>query len=236
MAHRAWDDAEQSREAFRQRQMDAIGPRYSPWLHLALTTLPGVLVVAAAVWRVRDPSLLELLAIPLTFVFANLGEWHIHRNVLHRRWKAFPILYDLHTPVHHRVYRYTSMEVRSARELKLVLIPPVGVAALVVLNLPLALGIGWLVSANVGWLYLATAGVYVVGYELSHAIYHLPADSFLGRRALVRKLRELHALHHDPRLMQRHNFNVTVPLGDWLFGTLAPADRVAEARAALRES
>jgi sterol desaturase/sphingolipid hydroxylase (fatty acid hydroxylase superfamily) len=36
----------------------------------------------------------------------------------------------------------------------------------------------------------------------------------------VRILRRHHAIHHDPRLMQRYNFNVTVPLWDWVRGTI----------------
>jgi sterol desaturase/sphingolipid hydroxylase (fatty acid hydroxylase superfamily) len=36
----------------------------------------------------------------------------------------------------------------------------------------------------------------------------------------VRKLRWLHRLHHDPRRMALCNFNITYPLGDWLFGSL----------------
>jgi sterol desaturase/sphingolipid hydroxylase (fatty acid hydroxylase superfamily) len=34
------------------------------------------------------------------------------------------------------------------------------------------------------------------------------------------RLRQLHTLHHRPELMQTHNFNITYPIGDWLFGTL----------------
>ena len=95
--------------------------------------------------------------------------------------------------------------------------------AIVLAAAPPALLAGWLLGPNVGWLVLLTAALYVVGYELSHLAYHLPEESFIGQRKLVRVMREHHARHHDPRLMQRYNFNVTVPLGDLLFGTMAPA-------------
>jgi sterol desaturase/sphingolipid hydroxylase (fatty acid hydroxylase superfamily) len=36
----------------------------------------------------------------------------------------------------------------------------------------------------------------------------------------VRALRRHHAVHHDPELMQRWNFNVTVPLWDLVRGTI----------------
>ncbi len=33
------------------------------------------------------------------------------------------------------------------------------------------------------------------------------------------RLRHHHTVHHDPRLMNRYNFNITYPIFDWLFGT-----------------
>jgi sterol desaturase/sphingolipid hydroxylase (fatty acid hydroxylase superfamily) len=47
---------------------------------------------------------------------------------------------------------------------------------------------------------------------------------------VLRALREHHARHHIPRLMQRANFNVTIPLCDWLFGTLASSEEARRAR------
>ncbi len=141
------------------------------------------------------------------------------------------VLYDRHTPMHHRIYRYGDMQVRSSRELRLVLIPAMGVIGIVIAAAPAAALTGWLFGSNVGWLFLMTASSYVVGYELSHLAYHLPEDGFIGRRWLVRVMREHHALHHDPTLMQKWNFNVTVPLADWLFRSIAPRKLVEEVRA-----
>ena len=62
----------------------------------------------------------------------------------------------------------------------------------------------------------------MVSYEVLHLCYHAPKDSFIGRRKIIRILRTHHARHHDPRRMQKYNFNVTVPLFDWIMGTMAP--------------
>jgi sterol desaturase/sphingolipid hydroxylase (fatty acid hydroxylase superfamily) len=43
----------------------------------------------------------------------------------------------------------------------------------------------------------------------------------------VGTLSRLHLQHHAPRLMMRHNFNSTYPVGDWLFGTLCRPQREA---------
>ena len=73
---------------------------------------------------------------------------------------------------------------------------------------------------NMALLFLSTCVFYTLSYEWLHLAYHLPADSFIGRRWLVRVLRRQHATHHAPELMQRWNFNVTLPLWDVLRGTL----------------
>lgn len=219
------------REQFR-RELLATEPRwYSPWVHLAATTGIGVAAFAMAVPRISGLAAVELLTIPVVFIAANVGEWYAHRNLLHRRWKPMAVLYDQHTPMHHRMYRYGDMEIRSWRELRFVLIPAMGVLGIVLATAPAAALAGLFLGPNVAWLFLVTAALYVVGYELSHLAYHLPRNGFVGRLALVRILREQHALHHDPRLMQRYNMNVTIPLADWIFGTMAPRDLVEQARA-----
>ncbi len=218
-----------SREAFRQGMLDRIPGWYSPWLHLAGTTGVGVVAVILALVNIAGLRAVELLVVPVVFLISNLAEWHAHRNLLHRRFVPMAVLYDRHTPEHHRVYRYESMAITDVRELRLVLIPAMGVFGIVLAAAPAAALAGWLISANVGWLFLLTSALYVVSYELTHLCYHLPPDSFIGRRRLIALMREHHARHHDPRLMQRWNFNVTVPLGDLLFGTMAPRELLAPA-------
>ena len=47
--------------------------------------------------------------------------------------------------------------------------------------------------------------------------------------AILGVLRRHHAWHHTPELMQRWNFNVTVPLADWILRTIHPGTRDAAA-------
>jgi len=60
-----------------------------------------------------------------------------------------------------------------------------------------------------------------VSYEWLHLSYHLPHDHLVGRSRIIRALRRHHTIHHDPRLMQRWNLNVTVPLWDVVMRTVA---------------
>jgi len=200
--------------------LQTIPKNYRPWLHLATTAGSGLIVLGIACGFIEHLTAWELLTIPAVFVLANAAEWRAHKHLLHRRTFPFHILYDRHTPQHHVLYTFDRMAIESYRELKLVLVPAFGVAAIVLAIAPPALLLGWLVSENAAWLVVATGALYVVFYEVAHLSYHLPASHPVSRWSLVRKLREQHRRHHDPRLMQRFNFNVTVPLWDWVRGTL----------------
>src|SRR6266851_1915254 len=66
------------------------------------------------------------------------------------------------------------------------------------------------------WLVVFFFGLFVVtamAYFLLYEWFHLAAHLGFGRH---------HAAHHDPRAMTAHNFNITFPICDKLFGTCAP--------------
>ncbi len=226
---RQLDDAEiealqTRRDEVRAKALASIASWYVPWLHLCVTAGIGVAGAVAAVWHLHDVRAIEWLVVPGVFTLSNAVEWRAHRNVLHRRWRPIAVLYDRHTPMHHMVFQYHDMAMRSSREFALVLIPSAGVAAVIAMLAPFAYIAGRFVTPNCGWLVLMTGSLYVMTYELTHLAYHLPPDSFIGRLSLIRVLREHHARHHDPRLMQKWNFNVTVPLFDWVYGTIAKGE------------
>jgi sterol desaturase/sphingolipid hydroxylase (fatty acid hydroxylase superfamily) len=124
--------------------------------------------------------------------------------------------------MHHVIYIENDMALRSTQEFRLVLMPAMGILGIVVATAPFALAVGQLWSPSAGWLFLVSSSAYMVGYEVLHLCYHAPKESFIGRLGLIAKLRAHHAKHHDPRFMQRYNFNVNIPLFDWLMGTMAP--------------
>ncbi|HEV8321004.1 MAG TPA: sterol desaturase family protein [Myxococcota bacterium] len=208
-----------SRDALRATLVARIPRWYSPWAHLACPSVVGLGLIVVAVLLLRDVRWWDLLVVPLTFVASNVTEWRTHRYVLHRRSRFVELLYDRHTPEHHRVFITEDMAMRSTREFRLVLIPAYGILVTFLVTLPLAALAWWAGLHNGAALYVATTMGYVVSYEWLHLAYHLPPDSGLGRLWLVRVLRRHHATHHDPALMQRWNFNVTIPLWDWVRGT-----------------
>jgi hypothetical protein len=209
------------RDQLRDRLVAAIPRWYSPWLHLAFPSLVGLGVIAASLLALRHLQPIDLVAVPATFLVLNAGEWRIHRDLLHRRTPPFSVLYDRHTPEHHLVFVTEDMAIRSTREFHLVLIPAYGIVAAAVgaLPIPATLWLGFGLR-NPALLFMAVTMAYVVAYEWLHLSYHAPPDSAVGRLRVIQRLRRHHAVHHAPELMQSWNFNVTIPLWDWVRGTI----------------
>jgi hypothetical protein len=217
---------EARRNAVREKSLAEVPWWYRPYAHLAATTGIGLAVLVLSTVSILrlDPGVkwTDLLVIPGVILLANYYEWRVHRDVLHKRFWPFEVIYDQHTPMHHMVYVEEDMAIRDVKEFRLVLIPAAGVLGIVLAAAPVALALAHFWSPAAGWLFLLSASLFMVSYEVLHLCYHAPSNSFVGRRALIARLRAHHARHHDPRLMQRYNFNVTVPLFDWIMGTMAP--------------
>jgi hypothetical protein len=207
-------------------------PSYSPWFHLFFPTTCAAIIVAACIYVLRDFHAWQLGLVPLALIAINAAEWLIHKHLLHHRTPGFTILYDRHTPMHHVVFTTDDMAIRSWRELRMVLIPPFGIFGVLFAALPFYGAFALLAQPNLGLLFVAVMMTYAVIYEWLHMSYHLPPESAVGRNRAIRWLRRHHAAHHDPRLMQRWNFNVTIPLWDWVAGTSV---RGREKQRALRQ-
>ena len=217
--------ADERLEAFRADFRGAQVPGgYAPGRHLFGVVAVCLVSVGFALTRVDQMSLSVWLMIPATCVLANLAEYLAHRYLMHQVVGPFAYLYRRHSGTHHRFFTMDRMSVDSADDFPAVIFPVrvsgfflVGIAA------PLAWGVGALLGAASGWVCLATSMSYYLSYELLHLGAHLPATHPWGRVGAVRWIRRHHGLHHDSRRMRAVNFNITVPLWDWLLGTFATA-------------
>ncbi|HET8541976.1 MAG TPA: fatty acid hydroxylase [Anaeromyxobacter sp.] len=209
-----------SRDEMRRDLLSRIPRWYSPWLHLAIPAVTGLAVVAVALGRIHDLQASQLAFVPLFVVVGNAVEWHAHRDLLHRRTWPLEILYVRHTPQHHAIYVSEDMYIREWRELRFVLLPAYGVVGLVAVTSPITAAFWVAGQPNLAALWVTTVVLYVLTYEWLHLAYHMPADGFVGRLRVTRWLRRHHQRHHHPPLMQRWNFNVTVPVWDLVRGTV----------------
>ena len=211
-------DVARYREEYRATEL----PRgYDGRLHLAITFGGGTLALAACIWQLQDVQPLEWLTVPLSLAYANLAEYLGHRFPMHRPFRGLGIVYKRHSGQHHRYFTHEQMPIDGLHDLRAVLFPPLLVVFFFGLfATPVWFALAYLISGNVAWLFVASGIAYFLNYEVLHTAYHLPESHWLARNALVRRLRWLHTIHHDPRRMARNNFNISYPLCDWLFGTL----------------
>jgi sterol desaturase/sphingolipid hydroxylase (fatty acid hydroxylase superfamily) len=212
--------------AFRaEYRREHVGPRYRGRLHLGFTVLVCLATIGASLLALDAPTAGEWVTVPLTFLYANLVEYFGHRGPMHNRARGLGLIFERHVLQHHRFFRDDAMAFDGTSDYKAVLFPPVMILFyLVGFALPAGLLLAWLSTANVALLFVATAVAYFLNYELLHFAYHADPDSRLARLPLMDRLRRLHTLHHRPSLMQKRNFNITYPIGDWLFGTLHRED------------
>lgn len=207
-----------ARSRFRERR---IGPRYSGPLHLATTISVSVLVALLSAAQLDDVRPLEWLTVPLTFLYANLSEYLGHRGPMHHKTRFLKKLFERHSIEHHAFFTDKAPVFDSSRDYKAVLFPPILLVFFVGgFAIPVGALLYWLFSPNVCFLFVLTAVLYFLNYELLHFAYHADPASWIGRLPLIGRLRRHHVTHHNRRLMTRYNFNITYPICDWLFGTL----------------
>ena len=215
-------DLPEATHRFREQYRAEEIPRgYRGELHLLFTFGVGTLAFLACLWQLEAVRPLEWLTVPLTFLYANFAEYFGHRFPMHRPVRGLGLVYKRHAGQHHRFFSDRAMPYESVRDLRAVLFPPVLVIFFFgAFGTPVWLLLAWTLSANVAWLFVATALAYFLNYEILHTAYHVPEGHWLGRVPGVQRLKWLHQAHHDTTRMTRINFNISYPLGDWLFGTM----------------
>jgi hypothetical protein len=206
---------------FRRTYRADVPRGYSGYRHLAGTIALPVAGIAGCIAGLEDVQPLEWLTVPASFVYANLVEYAGHRGPMHRPVDGLRAIFERHARQHHRFFTDEDMRLETSTDLRAVLFPLVLVVFYFgVFALPLALLLAWLASRNVALLFLATGLGYYLNYELLHLAYHANPRGLVRLIPGLGLLRRLHTRHHDPILMHVCNFNITYPIGDWLFRTL----------------
>lgn len=207
--------------AARQRIVSGISPRYRGDVHFLGLLAEVTLLMGVALWLVRDVRPWEWLLVPAALVFGNGVEWLVHRGPLHHPWPP-RLPYNRHTLTHHAAFSDRDMSVASWRELRIVLFPLYALPLLELMVLPVFALVWWMLGRNAAALFAFASVLYYLIYELLHLAYHLPVGHPVSRLRVVGWLKRHHQRHHDPRRMTAGNFNVSIPLFDWLLGTRLP--------------
>ena len=207
-----------ARQAFRERR---IGPRYSGPLHLATTVGVSLSIATLCALMLEQVALLEWLTIPLTFLYANVSEYLGHRGPMHHKTRFLTKVFERHSIEHHSFFTDEAATFDSSKDYKAVLFPPILLIFFIGgFAIPVGAILYFLVSPNVCFLFVLTAVLYFLNYELLHFAYHSDPGSWLSRLPYMDRLRRHHITHHNRQLMTRYNFNITYPICDRIFGTV----------------
>ncbi|VAW01317.1 hypothetical protein MNBD_ALPHA01-1428 [hydrothermal vent metagenome] len=205
------------RQQYREQN---ISKNYSGRGHLLLTTLVTVIVIYFSFNNLENVKPLEWLTIPLVFLLSNLVEYLGHKGPMHRKRRFLEVIFQRHAVEHHSFFTHEHMTFEGERDYAAVLFPPVmllfffgGIAA------PIGILFYFLFGHNVAWLFVFTATLYFLNYELLHFIFHIDEDAWPSKIPFMKRLRKHHTLHHDRQLMNDYNFNITYPICDLIFGT-----------------
>lgn len=168
---------------------------------------------------------IELFA--LNMLVWSFVEWWVHRTVMHRhslpgalyRWLPyFERAFRNHAVLHHAVYyaTYDHEPDEHGRRLNL----QFHVSDLVSSNLFVApLHVLYLLTEPVGSLALASLiTFYMFTWNALHVEMHIPSNRWWFHHRVFRFLNRHHYMHH---VYPGRNFNVVLPLADYMLGTVA---------------
>jgi hypothetical protein len=207
-----------ARAAFRERH---IPENYSGPLHLATIVGISLLIALLCALMLENVTVLEWMTIPTTFFYANFCEYLGQEGPMHHKTRFLGKIYERHTIEHHSFFTDEATTYETTQDFKAILFSPV---MLLFFHGCFALPVGavlyFLVSANVCFLFVLTAILYFLNYELLHVAYHMDPHTWVGRLPFMDRLRQHHTHHHNKRLMTRYNFNITYPIFDYLFDTV----------------
>ena len=207
--------------AYRAEYRRRINGWYNGALHVAVIYAIGALAFYVYAAHIEAVAWWEWLTVPVVFLICNVFEWFLHKYVMHRPQKsaALRAIYRRHTLMHHQFFTDTEMRFADQKDWRVTFFPPYALVTFVLMSIPGALVVGYVISANAGWLLMCTTtGVYLT-YEFMHFCCHVDEGRFVRHCPFVNTIRRHHAAHHAQSIMMERNMNLTFPIADWLFGT-----------------
>lgn len=206
---------------YRKGYRERIEGWYSGPLHVAVIYIIGFTALWIYAQHLESVQWWEWLSVPIVLLACNIFEWYLHQKIMHRpqKSKGMRAVYNRHTLQHHQFFTDDDMRFRDSHDWRVTFFPPYALVVFILISIPGALIAGWLISANVGWLFISTTTSIYLIYEFMHFCCHVNENWFVRNMPLVNTLRRHHTAHHNSRLMMELNMNLTFPIADWMFGT-----------------
>ncbi len=160
-----------------------------------------------------------LVGLSIGTVFASFFEWTLHKYVMHKPLGKFRYAFQAHAVVHHQVFKADdSYHLQDDKDKETIPMAWWNGAVLILIGM-IPFSIVSLVTGQWGFTVggLIAFTCYYCFYEYIHWCMHLPKARRIEKPRWFRKLNGHHLLHH--RYMHK-NFNVVLPIADFLLGTL----------------
>ena len=174
--------------AFRAAYRAQIAPAYHGLIHVALIYLIGGSALWYAAQHIHAATLAEMAVIPAVVILANMFEWFLHAQVMHRPRPGLMGIYNRHTLAHHQFFTQDAPYHDTTRDYRIVFFPP---------------------YALIAFLVMASAGGAILAQPL---VRQRRLVRRLHRRRHVHELRILPLVlprpgrsHHPPRAVRQHH-------------------------------
>jgi len=195
---------------------------YSGWVHVLMIYTIGLTGLYIYISNIKAPvQAWEWATVPLTFLLCNFFEWYVHGQLMHRpsHLKLFRAVYSRHTLMHHQFFTDSEMRFADHHDWRVTFFPPYSLVVFTLMSILPSLALGYLLSPNVGWLFITTTTSCYLVYEFMHFCCHIEENAFVRNMPFVNTIRRHHAAHHNQSIMMDVNMNLTFPIMDWVFGT-----------------
>ncbi len=207
--------------AFRREYRSRIAGWYNGYVHILVIYTIGAMALYIYASHIEAVAWWEWQTVPAVLLACNIFEWFLHKYVMHRpiNVRGLKAIYERHTLNHHQFFTDGEMRFRDQRDWRVTVFPPYALVVFTLMSIPAAAVLHYVVSANVGWLFICTTTSMYLIYEFMHFCCHVDESAFVRWCPFVNTLRRHHTAHHNSRLMMERNMNLTFPIADWIFGT-----------------
>ena len=148
----------------------------------------------------------------------------VHRYPMHKKMPGAAFMYE-HVTIHHNFYTNEYYYFEKWEDMMAVFLPILYFMFISVIIVALSALIAYFSNGNEGLIFMFVAYSYYLMYEMLHFSYHTKNDSLIKKIPYMKKLARFHLEHHNPKVMNKYNFNISFPFFDVLFKTLHTADK-----------
>ena len=212
----------EGQKEFRDKYRENLKGFYNGYVHVLLVYAIGALGLFYFISHIENVLWWEWAIVPLTLMGANIFEWWIHKFVMHKphKWSGAKAIYSRHTLQHHQFFTEDEMRFAGPHDWRVTVFPPYALAIFIAaMSAPGVVVLSWLISPNVGWLFICSTTSFYLLYEFMHFCCHLEDNVVLRNTPFINTIRRHHAAHHNKGIMMGINMNLTFPFADWLFNT-----------------